>query len=144
MRTLWWRHLDDPWVRLRGRAACRALLVDWWTVLDVSADRSYDLYCSRGADYLCVEVKGTVGAAERVILTVKEVANGRQEYPRTALAIRRHVELDPSRAGSQGGRRGADRALAVADRGRHAGGERFLLHAAGLSRGQVGVPPRNW
>jgi hypothetical protein len=69
---------------------------DGWTVVDVSADHPYDLHCSRADEYLCVEVKGTVGAATRVNLTAGEVRNARAEHPRTALAIVRHIVLDLS------------------------------------------------
>jgi hypothetical protein len=69
---------------------------DGWTVVDVSADHPYDLHCSRGGEYLCVEVKGTVGAAARVNLTAGEVRNARAEHPQTALAIVRHIVLDLS------------------------------------------------
>ena len=65
-----------------------------WTVVDVSADHPYDLHCSDGGEHLCVEVKGTVGAAERVNLTANEVRHCRDEHPRTALAIVRHIDLD--------------------------------------------------
>jgi Domain of unknown function (DUF3883) len=67
-----------------------------WTVVDVSADHPYDLHCTRDGDYLCVEVKGSVGAAARVNLTANEVRNAHDEHPRTALAIVRNVDLDLS------------------------------------------------
>lgn len=65
-----------------------------WTVVDVSGDRSYDLHCTRNDDYICVEVKGTTGAADRVSLTANEIRNANSEHPRTALAIVRRIDLD--------------------------------------------------
>lgn len=70
---------------------------DGWTVIDVSADHPYDLHCARDGDYVCVEVKGTIGVGERVNLTANEVRNAREQHPRTALALVRRIDLDLTR-----------------------------------------------
>lgn len=49
-----------------------------WTVQDVGATESFDLRCTReGAGELHVEVKGTTGLGETVILTRNEVLHAR-------------------------------------------------------------------
>jgi len=55
----------------------------WDKVEDVSLQASYDLLCLRGEEELHVEVKGTTGKGERIILTKNEV----QEATTSAYAI---------------------------------------------------------
>ena len=62
-------------VELRAMKVATSMLeLDGWTVTDVSARRSYDLHCVRSADIRFVEVKGTTGAGEAILLTSAEVA----------------------------------------------------------------------
>ena len=69
--------------------ACRG-----WTVADVSATESYDLLVSRGDGATKrVEVKGTTGDGEVVVLTRNEVANALAAFPNVALAVARGIEL---------------------------------------------------
>ncbi len=58
-----------------------------WVVDDVSSSRSYDLHCARRGAELHVEVKGTTGLGERVLLTRNEVNHAREAFPNTALVI---------------------------------------------------------
>jgi Domain of unknown function (DUF3883) len=78
-----------------------------WSVEDVSAFCSYDLHCERDDRVLRVEVKGTTSTGERVLLTRNEVAQGKAEYPSTALFVLADVtvvkEAD-ERPSARGGR----------------------------------------
>jgi hypothetical protein len=60
------------------QAATRYFERDWETVKDVSRDASFDLYCRRGAEELRVEVKGTTGIGEEIILTKNEVREAKE------------------------------------------------------------------
>ena len=51
----------------------RHLRRDWESVVDVSASSSFDLHCRRGAEELRVEVKGTTGLGQEIILTRNEI-----------------------------------------------------------------------
>lgn len=51
------------------------LAADGWEVEETSADRPYDLRCTRNGKELLVEVKGTTGLAEEIHLTAGEVAH---------------------------------------------------------------------
>lgn len=64
-----------------------------WTVVDVSNARSYDLVCSRGGQELHVEVKGTTGQGEKVLLPRNEVTHARKHYPNVALFIVYGIKL---------------------------------------------------
>ncbi len=67
-----------------------------WTVEDVSREEPFDLQLRRGDEERHVEVKGTVGDGECVVLTRNEVAHMRKAYPGNALAIVSAIELDGS------------------------------------------------
>jgi hypothetical protein len=56
-------------------------------VEDVSACRSYDLHCTNGQNEVRVEVKGTTGAGEVIILTRNEVAHAREQKSCMALVV---------------------------------------------------------
>lgn len=60
-----------------------------WTVEDVSKrlGDGYDLLCTRGDERLCVEVKGTIGAGESVILTYTEVDQAHANPERSILFL---------------------------------------------------------
>jgi hypothetical protein len=56
-----------------------------WTVADVSANSSYDLHCvNPGGRELRVEVKGTVGRGDAVLVTANEVRHSREFAPNVA------------------------------------------------------------
>lgn len=57
-----------------------------WAVDDVSSSRSYDLECTRQADVLHVEVKGTTSRGASILLTANEVEHAR-DFPHTALFV---------------------------------------------------------
>ncbi len=63
-------------------------------VEDVSASDCFDLRCTNGSGEVRVEVKGTTGAGEAVILTRNEVAHAREQGPRMALAIVSGIRLE--------------------------------------------------
>lgn len=69
---------------------------DWDTVEDVGTRESYDLHCKREGDEFHVEVKGTTGAGDSIILTANEVEHARNWYPKVALVIVSEIELDRS------------------------------------------------
>ena len=66
-----------------------------YRVIDVSAHEPFDLVCRRrGRPELRVEVKGTTGAARKVIVTDREVASARSQ--RTALFVVSRIGLQES------------------------------------------------
>lgn len=65
----------------------------WDSVTDVSGSESYDLLCRRGNAELRVEVKGTTGGGDSVLLTRNEVQHARQHYPHVALFIVHGIQL---------------------------------------------------
>lgn len=72
-----------------------------YDVEDVGDRESYDLRCQRvgndrGMEELHVEVKGSTGAGEQVILTANEVGHARRHWPATALAVISEIHLDTS------------------------------------------------
>ena len=64
-----------------------------WVVEDVGKSRSYDLHATRGTQIAYVEVKGSTGPAESVLLTKNEVALHQDFYPATALFVVAGIEL---------------------------------------------------
>lgn len=67
---------------------------DWSEIFDVSANAPYDLHLRRGKDELRVEVKGTTGSGETVILTHREVEAAIAHHPATSLFVVSHIHLD--------------------------------------------------
>lgn len=67
-----------------------------YEVKDVGATESYDLDVRRGEEHLYVEVKGTTGSGEAVVLTKNEVHLHREKYPNNALAVFRRIRLEDS------------------------------------------------
>jgi hypothetical protein len=67
-----------------------------YDVRDVGAVKSFDLDCMRGNEVLHVEVKGSSGSGERVVLTANEVEHARTCGGEVALAIVSgiHLSLD--------------------------------------------------
>lgn len=83
--------LLDPVVKRAVEGHAMELAIEFysgfWTVKDVHADHSYDLECTRGEETLLVEVKGTTGRGETVIVTRNEVSVARERHPHTELFI---------------------------------------------------------
>lgn len=66
-----------------------------WTVTDVSSMYPYDLLCkSDSGKILHVEVKGTTSDGSQIILTPNEVEHARNYYPRVALFVLAHIQVD--------------------------------------------------
>ena len=65
----------------------------WETVEDVASTRSYDLECRSGDRFLRVEVKGTTGGGDAVLLTANEVAHARAHAPHVALFVVGGIQL---------------------------------------------------
>ena len=64
-----------------------------WTVCDVSKNRSYDLHCSKDTDQLHVEVKGTTGGGDSVILTAGEVNFAKAHPKQMELYVLSDIDL---------------------------------------------------
>jgi hypothetical protein len=64
-----------------------------WTVEDVHKTRSYDLVCRRDGQELHVEVKGTTGLGEKVLLPRNEVAHAQKQHPDVALFVVHGIKL---------------------------------------------------
>jgi hypothetical protein len=73
-----------------------------WDVIDTSSGNCYDLACRKGSRELRVEVKGTTGAGENVLLTRNEVAHART-FPDLALVVVSRIELSRGAAPSASG-----------------------------------------
>lgn len=83
---------------LRAMAvATETLAADGWTVVDVSATKSYDLECTRRGEELHVEVKGTMGDGASVLLTPGEVKHARNYEP-VALFVVAGIRIEPDPA----------------------------------------------
>lgn len=90
-------------IELRAMALAADLLqVEGWTVDDVSRSQSYDLRCSRDdGTRLFVEVKGTVGRGDGVLVTAAEVAFARANAEEMALIVVTGIAV---KAADDGGR----------------------------------------
>jgi|GEM_PF-4042846 len=66
----------------------------WDSVRDVGATESYDLVCRRGMSELRVEVKGTTGSGDTVLLTRNEVGHARKQHPNVALFVVSGIRLE--------------------------------------------------
>ena len=73
--------------------ATEILEANEWSVEDVGRHSSYDLHATRGDSILFVEVKGSTGSAQTVLLTKNEVRLHRDSHPRTALIVVSGIEL---------------------------------------------------
>lgn len=81
-------------IELHAMAAAKLHFEDeGWEVIDVSATRSYDLLCWKGAEELHVEVKGTTSGAAHVLLTPNEVAHAVANPNRVALFVLSGITL---------------------------------------------------
>jgi hypothetical protein len=70
------------------------LEADGWDAKNVGLVESYDLRCARDNEVLHVEVKGTTGNGEAVVLTRNEVQHARDEYPDVALAVVSQIRVE--------------------------------------------------
>lgn len=66
---------------------------EWDAVQDVASSRCFDLECRTGERVLRVEVKGTTGSGESVLLTANEVAHARARAPHVALFVVSDIQL---------------------------------------------------
>jgi hypothetical protein len=97
--------LSSPLIRkgIEDRAMLIAIALleqDRWRVEDVSARRSYDLYCTRGDQVRYVEVKGTTGLGEQILLTANEVAFAHGHRENMILIIVSNIAVELDAAGS--------------------------------------------
>jgi ribosomal protein L37AE/L43A len=65
-----------------------------WTMENTSRDHPYDFLATRGDERWFVEVKGTTGAGENVVLTHGEVDHARAHCRQTALAVVTGIVLE--------------------------------------------------
>lgn len=65
-----------------------------YKVTDMSAKASFDLKVTEGDVDLCVEVKGTTGTGNSVLMTSNEVELHKRKFPNNALIIVSHIELE--------------------------------------------------
>ena len=70
---------------------------DGWVVADVGNNQPYDLRCQRRGVELHVEVKGTIGLGQKVILPKNEVLHA-QSYKHVALVVVHGVSLRRGKA----------------------------------------------
>ena len=70
-----------------------------YKVRDVSSAEPYDFVATREDESLIVEVKGTTGTADSIVLTANEVNAHRNSHPKNALIIVHSIDLDRSQRG---------------------------------------------
>ena len=68
-------------------AASEAIQVASYKAIDVSQKESYDLLAIAEHETLKVEVKGTTGGSESILLTGNEVKLHQSSYPLNALVL---------------------------------------------------------
>lgn len=66
----------------------------WKSVRDVGGTECFDLECQSGRQVLRVEVKGTTGGGDSVLLTANEVEHARTQAPHMALFVVSEIQLD--------------------------------------------------
>lgn len=76
-----------------------------FSVKDVSGNSSYDLEATSPDQKLFVEVKGTTGSADSILMTANEIEFHRKEYPNTALIIVSGIDLERGEEPSASGGR---------------------------------------
>jgi len=72
---------------------------DGWTVRDVSKSRSYDLHCAKQGQELRVEVKGTRGGGDTILITRNELNHAR-DHANVHLAIVSRIVIDRDSKGA--------------------------------------------
>jgi ribosomal protein L37AE/L43A len=65
-----------------------------WVLEDTSKTQPYDFYATRGTERLYIEVKGTTGTGESVILTHREVDHARTHSSEMALVVVTNIALE--------------------------------------------------
>ncbi|MGD0461795.1 MAG: DUF3883 domain-containing protein [Tepidisphaeraceae bacterium] len=73
-----------------------------YQVEDVHTRESYDLSCTKGAENLLVEVKGSQTDGAEILLTPNEVAVARKNAPKTALIVFHSIEVSTAGIASGG------------------------------------------
>jgi hypothetical protein len=71
--------------------------------INTSANQPYDYECKKGGKHYFVEVKGTQGPGESVILTRNEVNHWKKHQNQSIAVIVHGVELDLARKSASGG-----------------------------------------
>lgn len=79
--------------------AMKTLEAEGWNVTDMSAFESFDLLCRRNDAKAYAEVKGTIGAGERVIVTRAEVEFARAHEGSMVLVVVSNMELSRNEEG---------------------------------------------
>lgn len=74
------------------------LEAEGWKVHNVSTSESFDLLCVRGDTRQFVEVKGTIGAGDQIILTAKEVVFAAAHQADMLLVVVAGIELQRDHA----------------------------------------------
>jgi hypothetical protein len=67
-----------------------------WTVTDTSASAPYDYRAVRDKEIRYIEVKGTTGTADTVILTSNEVEHAQRNFPNCALLVISEIQITKS------------------------------------------------
>lgn len=80
------------------KAATKRFRNDGFAITDVSAHRSYDLLCKKGAKELHVEVKGTTTDGDAIVLTYNEVKHACDPRTSCALFILHSIKLSGQKA----------------------------------------------
>lgn len=62
-------------------------------ITDTSARKPYDFEAYRGGTRFIVEVKGTTGAADTILITKNEVTEHAKAFPHNVLIIVDHIQL---------------------------------------------------
>jgi len=89
-------------IELHAQTLAEEYFVDFgFTVVDVSRNLPFDLLCTRGNEELHVEVKGTTGLGEEVVLTKNEVAHARENAGKMVLAVVSRIRLERMPGGPQ-------------------------------------------
>ncbi len=73
--------------------ACAFLESEGYAVQDTSANRPFDFIATRDGQQIIVEVKGSTGPAESILLTANEVAAHKKHFPHNMLIIVHSINL---------------------------------------------------
>jgi|GEM_PF-1860039 len=86
------------------KAAGRYFKDKGYAVKDTHAHQSYDFICTKSGRKWFVEVKGTTGKPDKVLLTANEVRHARQHPDRTILFVVYGIHLDKKTGKTTGGK----------------------------------------
>lgn len=82
-------------VELHAMEVAKAYLVkEGYGWKDVSGSRPFDYLATKGIESLSVEVKGTTGLGDKILLTANEVKHQRAEHPRNMLIVVHSIRLE--------------------------------------------------